>query len=161
VHNIVDTAAKRGNFQVGIGPDGTGRFHPAAIEQLKHVGTWLRVCGDGIYATRPREAANWREGESIRFTRTKDNRTVYCFALNWPGKSMVLQSVIPKPGTNITMFGYPEPMKWEFDPALGLKIEIPESLQAEDRRPSPYAWAGLSEPPERAEDSQHPWRYRL
>ncbi len=28
VHNIVDTAAKGGSFQVGIGPDGAGRFHP-------------------------------------------------------------------------------------------------------------------------------------
>jgi alpha-L-fucosidase len=140
VHNIVDTVAKGGNFQVGIGPDATGRFHSAAIEQLKQAGAWLRVCGGGIYATRPREASNWREGDAIRFTRTKDNRTVYCFALQWPGKSMVLQSVIPEPGTKITMFGYPEPMKWKFDSALGLKIELPESLQAEDRRPSQYAW---------------------
>ena len=140
VHNIVDTAAKGGNFQVGIGPDAMGRFHPAAMEQLKQVGTWLRVCGEGIYATRPREGADWHEGDAIRFTRTKDNRTVYCFALQWPGKSMVLHSVRPKPGSRIAMFGYPEPMKWKFDSALGLKVEIPESLQAEDRRPNQYAW---------------------
>jgi alpha-L-fucosidase len=98
------------------------------------------VCGDGIYATRPREAAYWREGEQIRFTRTKQNDTVHCFALEWPGKLIVLQSVKPKPGSNITMFGYPEPMKWTFDAALGLKIEIPESLQSEDHRPTQYAW---------------------
>jgi alpha-L-fucosidase len=140
VHNIADTAAKGGNFQVGIGPDDTGRFHPVAIEQLKQVGAWLRVCGEGIYATRPREAAYWREGEAIRFTRTKDNRMVYCFALQWPGKSLLLKSVIPKPGSTITMFGYPEPMKWRFDSALGLKIDIPEPFEAEDRRPSQYAW---------------------
>jgi alpha-L-fucosidase len=140
VKNIVDTAAKGGNFQVGIGPDATGRFHPAAIEQLKQTGGWLRVCGEGIYATRPREDAYWREGESIRFTRTKDNRTVYCFALNWPGKSLVLRSVKPKPGSEIRMFGYPEPVKWKFDRAAGLAIEIPEALQSEDRRPTPYAW---------------------
>jgi alpha-L-fucosidase len=140
VQNIVDTAAKGGNFQVGIGPDGTGRFHPTAIEQLKQVGAWLRVCGEGIYATRPREAAYWHEGETIRFTITKHNDTVYCFALEWPDKLLVVQSVKPKPGSKITMFGYPEPMKWRFDAALGLKIEIPESLQSEGRRPNQYAW---------------------
>jgi alpha-L-fucosidase len=140
VQNIVDTAAKGGNFQVGIGPDGSGRFHPTAVEQLKQVGAWLRVCGDGIYATRPREAEYWREGESIRFTRTKDNRTVHCFALDWPGKSLRLQSVKPRPGTEITMFGYPQPMKWKFDGALGLTLEIPESLQSEDHRANQYAW---------------------
>ena len=125
---------------MGIGPDAVGRFHPAAIEQLKQVGTWLRVCGEAIYATRPREAANWREGEAIRFTRSKRNDTVYCFALVWPGKSLVLHSVIPKLGSKITMFGYPEPMKWKFDSTTGLKIDIPESLDAEDRRPNQYAW---------------------
>ena len=140
VRNIVDTAAKGGNFQVGVGPDGMGRFHPVAIEQLKQVGTWLHVCGEGIYATRPREAANWREGEAIRFTRTKDNRKVYCFALDWPGKSLVLKSVRPQPGSKISMLGYPEPMKWKLDPSAGLTIEIPEVLQSEDRRPNRYAW---------------------
>ena len=140
VHNIVDTAAKGGNFQVGIGPDAHGRFHPAAIEQLKQVGAWLRICGDGIYATRPREAAHWREGEAIRFTRSKHNDQVHCFSLQWPGKSLVLQSVRPKSGTRITMFGYPEPMKWKFDSALGLKIDIPESLQSEGHRSNQYAW---------------------
>jgi len=140
VRNIVDTAAKGGNFQVGIGPDPAGRFHPVAIKQLKQVGAWLRVCGDGIYGTRPRDAGSWREGETIRFTKTKDNRTVYCFSLDWPGKSLVLASVKPKPGSTISLFGYPEPMKWHFDPAAGLTIELPEALQSEDRRPKQYAW---------------------
>ncbi len=140
VHNIVDTAAKGGNFQVGIGPDAAGRFHPVAIEQLRAVGAWLRLCGNGIYSTRPRDAALWREGEAIRFTRTKHGDTVYCFALEWPGRSLVLRSVKPSSGSRITMFGYPVPMKWQYDSALGLTIVIPESLQAEDNRPNQYAW---------------------
>ena len=140
VKNIVDTAAKGGSFQVGVGPDANGRFHPAAVEQLKQVGGWLRTCGAGIYATRPREAELWREGEFIRFTRTKNKRTVYCFVLQWPGKELTLQSVRPAPGCKITMFGYPDPMKWKFDSASGLKIEVPESLQTESRRANEYAW---------------------
>ena len=56
IKNIVDTSAKGGSFQVGVGPDGTGRFHPAAIQQLRETGKWLKVCGGGIYATRPAEA---------------------------------------------------------------------------------------------------------
>jgi alpha-L-fucosidase len=140
VNNIVDTAAKGGSFQVGIGPDSNGKFHPAAVEQVKQVGAWLKVCGPGIYATRPREADHWREGETIRFTRSKDNRTVYCFALEWPGKTLALQSVRPLPGSRITMFGYPDPVRWNFDSATGLAIEIPESLAEKARRPNDYAW---------------------
>lgn len=140
VNNIVDTAAKGGSFQVGIGPDSNGKFHSAAVEQVKQVGAWLKICGPGIYATRPREAGHWRQGETIRFTRSKDNRTVYCFALEWPGKTLALDSVRPLPGSRITMFGYPDPVRWNFDSATGLAIEIPESLGEKARRPNDYAW---------------------
>jgi len=146
VKNIIDTAAKGGSFQVGVGPDGSGRFHPTAIEQLKQAGAWLRVCGDGIYATRPRDAEQWREGDTIRFTRTKDSGTVTCYALQWPGRALVLGSVRPRPGSKIAMFGYPEPMKWTFDSATGLKVEIPESLQDESRRPNAFAWGWTIQP---------------
>jgi alpha-L-fucosidase len=138
VRNIVDTVAKGGSFQVGIGPYATGKFHPAAVEQLKQAGAWLRICGNGIYDTRPREGQLWHEGDSIRFTRSKDGRIVYCYALEWPGRTLQLRSVPPKEGTQIRMFGYPAPLRWSFDSAKGTTIEIPESLQ--DRRPNEYAW---------------------
>jgi alpha-L-fucosidase len=140
VKNIVDTVAKGGNFQVGVGPNARGEFHPRAVEQLKGAGEWLRVCGAGIYATRAREGELWREGDTIRFTRSKDNRSVYCYAVAWPGKALVLRSVRPKPGSEIRMFGYPEAMKWSFDPATGVTIELPEGLQEESRRPTKDVW---------------------
>jgi alpha-L-fucosidase len=140
VDNIIDTAAKGGSFQVGIGPDATGRFHPAAIEQVKQVGAWLKTCGPGIYATRSRDGEHWREGEAIRFTGAKDNQTIYCFALQWPGKVLNLRTVRPQPDSRISMFGYPDALRWNFDSANGLNIEIPEALAAESRRPSDYAW---------------------
>jgi alpha-L-fucosidase len=138
IRNIVDTVAKGGNFQVGIGPNATGKFHPTAISQLKEVGAWLRICGDGIYATRPRASADWREGDSIRFVRSKNGETIYCFALAWPGAFLQLRSVRPKEGSLIRMFGYPEPMKWTFDSTNGLTIRLPQSLH--DRKPTAYAW---------------------
>lgn len=138
VRNIVDTAAKGGSFQVGIGPDSTGRFHPAAVEQLKQAGAWLKICGEGIYATRPREGEHWQEGDAIRFTRSKNERTVYCYTFEWPGRSLHVQSVKPKDESEIRMFGYSEPMKWRFDSAKGLTIDLPESLQ--EHRPNEYAW---------------------
>ena len=141
VRNIIDTAAKGGSFQVGVGPDATGKFHPTAVDQLKQVGGWLRVCGNGIYATRPREGELWHEADSLRFTRSKDGRTVHCFALDWPANNeLLLTSVRPKPGSRISMFGYPTPMKWNFDSARGLRIQLPESFQTAERRPNQYSW---------------------
>ncbi len=136
VDNIIDTAAKGGSFQVGIGPDATGRFHPTAIEQVKQVGAWLKTCGPGIYATRPRDGDSWREGDTVRFTRSKDQRTIYCFALQWPGKALQLRTVRPLPGSRITQLGHPDPSRWKFDSASGLTIELPESPANE----SSYAW---------------------
>jgi len=38
------------------------------------------------------------------------------------------------------MFGYPEAMKWTFDPAAGLTIQLPDWLQAAEGRPNQHAW---------------------
>lgn len=146
VHNIIDTAAKGGSFQVGIGPDGTGRFHPAAIEQLKQVGSWMKLAGPGVYATRPRAGDFWREGDNIRYTRSKDNKIVHCFLLEWPGKTLRLSTVKPAAGSAITMFGYPQPLRWTFDSASGLQIELPETLADESSRPTQFAWGLTIQP---------------
>jgi len=139
VRNLIDSVAKGGNFMVGIGPDGDGRFHPTAVSQLKEAGEWLKVNGAGIYATRPREADLWSEGADIRFTRTKDNKTVYAFALTWPGEKLVLRSVRPADGSVIQMLGTNMPLKWTRQDA-GVEVEIPAGLQDESRRPCRFAW---------------------
>lgn len=146
VRNIVDCAAKGGNFMVGIGPDGNGQFHSTAKQQLREAGEWLKVNGPGIYATRERDLDLWREGDDLRFTRSKDGGMVYAFLLSWPGKSLRLRSVRPKPGSSIRLLGYTDPISWRLDDA-GLMIDLPEPLQDPSRRPCRFAW-GLSIPVE-------------
>ena len=140
VRNVVDTVAKGGNFQIGIGPDANGEFHPEAENQLRASGGWLKVNGEGIYATRPRPGDTWREGENIRYTRSKDSTVTYCFLLNWPGRSVTLTSVRPNPGTRIHMLGYPGALQSQYDSSNGLVIEIPDALQDPAKRPCEYAW---------------------
>ena len=141
VSNIIDCAAKGGNFMVGVGPDGDGQFHPTAKEQLRDAGAWLRINGAAIYATRERKGDPWREGDNIRFTRAKDNKTVYAFALSWPGRTLNLISVVPRPGSTVHLLGYEKPLAWKVDPGAGLTIDLPEELQDESRRPCRFAWA--------------------
>jgi alpha-L-fucosidase len=136
VKNIVDTAAKGGSFQMGVGPDAMGRFHPTAVEQIQQAGRWMKINDRGIYATRARAGDLWREGDSIRFTRSKDNRTVYAYALEWPGRTLRMISVKPVAKSRITMFGYPDPLPWTYDATVGLIIQLPEAA----RRASDYAW---------------------
>lgn len=129
VDNLIDSVAKGGNFMAGIGPDGNGKFHPKAIEQLKQTGAWLKIYGEGIYATRAREGELWKEGKQVRFTRSKDNKTVYVFLLEWPGNQLNLQSVKPKEGGKICLIGENTPLKWMHDASRGLVIELPEELK--------------------------------
>jgi alpha-L-fucosidase len=139
VRNLIDTVAKGGNFMVGIGPDSDGRFHPTAISQLREVGEWLAVNAGGIYSTRPREADLWSEGADIRFTQAKDKRTIYAFALRWPGERLPLRSIRPSEGSVIQMLGADVPLKWTRQDA-GVEVQIPPGLQDESRRPCRFAW---------------------
>ena len=139
VRNLVDSVAKGGNFMVGIGPDGEGRFHPTAVSQLKDVGEWLKVNSEGIYGTRARERAMWSEGDSIRFSRTKDGRTVYAHVLEWPGEKLLLRSVYPQQGSAVHMLGTSQALKWSRNNS-GMEVQIPPGMQDASRRPCRFAW---------------------
>ena len=130
IRNLVDSVAKGGNFMVGIGPDGAGRFHPAAIRQLKETGEWLQKNGEGIYATRPRPAEFWKEGEAVRFTRSKDDKTIYAFVYDWPGDQLILKTVKPKKNGRVSFLGFDEPLAWRYDTAQGLKITVPSQWRS-------------------------------
>jgi hypothetical protein len=70
------------------------------------------------------------------------NRTIYAISLNhWPGKELALKTVKAKPGSEIRMLGYDEPLLWQMDDDKGLVIELPEELQEEANRPCQQAWA--------------------
>ena len=141
VRNLVDSVAKGGGFMVGVGPSATGEFHPEAERQLRAAGDWLKVNGEGIYSTRPRDATLWSEGDTIRYTRSKDRRWVYAFSLQWPGRELMLTSVKPRAGSDIHLLGYPEPLHWNYDSARGLAVSLPDSLQDATHRPCQFAWS--------------------
>jgi alpha-L-fucosidase len=124
IDNLVDAVAKGGNFMVGIGPDGQGRFHPAAVSQLEEVGAWLRANGEAIYATRPRPGEAWHEGNDIRFTQDKEGKSVYAIALQRPAGNLILSSVRAAPGSEITLLGPNRACTWRAT-AAGLAITLP------------------------------------
>jgi alpha-L-fucosidase len=140
ISNLADSVAKGGGFMAGVGPSSNGQIHPEAARQMRAAGAWLKVNGEAIYATRPRDDS-WSEGESIRYTRTKDKQNVYAIALQWPEHELLLTTVKPRPGSAIRMLGYSKPLSWKLDSARGLSIAIPAELQDPARRPCEYAWS--------------------
>jgi alpha-L-fucosidase len=131
ITNLIDSAAKGGNFMVGIGPDGDGRFAPQAIAQLREAGRWLKKNGVGIYATRARDGELWHEGDHVRFTRSKDQKTVYAHSLVWPGGKLALKTVRVRPGGKVVFLGQPTAkVTWEQAADGSLIIHTPEALRA-------------------------------
>jgi alpha-L-fucosidase len=136
IHNLIDCVAKGGSFMVCIGPDANGKFHPEAVKQLEAVGQWLEANGKGIYETRARDT--WRE-DNIRFTRSKDNKTVYAFIRKIPKGELFIKAVKPKVNSVIRFFGYEKPLPWK-QADSGIKITFPQELQKPENLPCKYAW---------------------
>jgi hypothetical protein len=106
----------------GFGPSADGEFHPEALRQMKGAGAWLKVNGEAIYATRPREGDGWSEDGTVRYTRYKDRRFAYAILTAWPGTQAVLKSVLSKPGSRVTLLGSQAALTWQFDAAKGTTI---------------------------------------
>jgi len=137
VGNLVDITAKGGCFQVGYGPGPDGTWDASVVGTLEAVGDWLRVNGEGIYATRPHRV--YKEGEDIRFTATKDGAYVYAFLMNpsaWPGgpDRVQIESVRAKPGSAITMLGLDHRFDYEQDEKC-LVVHLPDWFEDPKNRP--------------------------
>jgi alpha-L-fucosidase len=139
LQNLVDSAAKGGGLMVGVGPSSQGAFHPEAVRQMKAAGSWLKVNGEAIYATRARDGARWAE-ESVRYTRSKDRRIVYAILLKWPGAEVALNLVRPRPDSKVTLLGSNAALTWTFDSSRGTVVSFPENLHESNNRPCEYAW---------------------
>lgn len=89
------------------------------LKALEQAGGWLEVNGEAIYSTRAMPL-HWNDTASsfVRYTRSKDNSTVYAMALTGFGgpqklpDMIKLACVMPKPGSTITMLGEAAPVKW-------------------------------------------------
>jgi len=141
VQNLVDTVAKGGGLMIGVGPSSHGEFHPEAVRQMKETGAWLKVNGEAIYATRPRDGTGWSEGDTVRYTRSKDWRFAFAILTKWPGAQVTLKSVRPKPNSEVTLLGSNTALPWKFDSDQGTTITFPENLQQASNRPCEYAWS--------------------
>ena len=137
VKMFVDIVANGGNLLLIVNLDGQGALPKVQETRLKDIGKWLEVNGEGIYGTRTYSTKS--EG-IVRYTKRKDNKTVFAIATEWPGKQLTLKSITPKEGNKVYMLGVKEPLQWHYNQNEGVTIEIPDSLQTETARPCQYAY---------------------
>ncbi|QDT68936.1 Alpha-L-fucosidase [Planctomycetes bacterium MalM25] len=106
---LTDIVSKNGVLLLNIAPLADGSIHPQQQKTLRDLGDWLEVNGEAIYGSRPwkvhyqgdephfyaggkafsKTYAEYGE-DDLRFTRSKDSRTLYVFAMGDPPSGEVI-----------------------------------------------------------------------
>ncbi|ACB76498.1 alpha-L-fucosidase [Opitutus terrae] len=101
LHGFIDRISKNGNLLLNVSPRADGTIPQEQKNLLLTMGGWLKKYGEAVYATRAWDlygegptkmgAAHGvmgppREGtaQDVRYTRAKDNSTLYAILLGWP-----------------------------------------------------------------------------
>jgi len=101
LHGFIDRISKNGNLLLNVSPRADGTIPQEQKDILLTMGAWLHKYGEAVYATRAWEkfgegptkmgAAHGVMGppsegtaRDIRYTRSKDNSTLYAIMLGWP-----------------------------------------------------------------------------
>jgi len=143
IWHLADIVSKGGLMQIGYGPDADGSFHPKAVEALEFAGRWLETNGESIYYAHAMPE-HWNDTESsmVRYTRSKDNSTIYAIALSGFGSAPIVGNVLSlacveaTPGSSVFLLGYENemtrsPIALDWAPQKGgIAITIPSDVAA-------------------------------
>ncbi|MFH1195022.1 MAG: alpha-L-fucosidase [bacterium] len=112
LHGFLDRVSKNGNLLLNISPKADGTIPQEQKDVLLAMGDWLKKYGEAVYATRAWE--KYGEGptkmggahgvmgapaegtaKDVRYTRSKDYKTLYAILLGWEKdeKEIVLKSL--------------------------------------------------------------------
>jgi alpha-L-fucosidase len=123
LHNLVDIASKGGNYLLNIGPKSDGTFPQESIDRLKFVGTWMKVNGEAIYASKPSPLAPLAWGRCTK-KETKDGTTLYLTVFNWPTDGKLVVPGLKNVVVSSTLLANGTKLKSSAS-ADGLTIEVP------------------------------------
>ncbi|TKC09573.1 alpha-L-fucosidase [Pedobacter frigoris] len=131
IDNLIDVTAKGGNYLLNVGPTAEGLIPEPSVERLTEMGNWLKINKQAIYATKA--LANYKEGENIKFTQSKDGKLVYAIFNKSENNEIRLTSISPKAGSKIYLLGSTISLTWKKDNGATV-VNLPLEL------PGKYAW---------------------
>lgn len=103
IEKLVDIVSKGGNLLLNIGPGPDGTLDSVAYSRLEEMGDWININGEAIYGTRMYKV--FGEGENIRYTRSKDEKTIYVFLFDIPSNTIELEQLPVQTGMKIEQLG--------------------------------------------------------
>ena len=140
IHNLVDIVSKNGNMLLNVIQRPDGSLDSEVEKLLGEVGTWLKTNGEAIYQTRPWKiygegATEVEEGafkedfdfsaSDIRFTQSKDEKTIYATALGWPASGkLTIKSLGENAVKRVELLGHDGKIEW-MQNADGLSVTLP------------------------------------
>ena len=149
IYWLVDIVSKGGNYLLNIGPRGDGSVPEQSVKDLRTIGRWLKVNGEGIYSTEPWNLSHEgpfdgkiegtdvreQEGFSANFTEkdfwfTSKGNDVYVFGLQQKCKDLTIKSFKGMDVKSVKLLGSHRHLKWEVSED-GLKVTLPDHLPSE------------------------------
>ena len=87
----------------------------------------MKTNDEAIYGTRTYDT--FKEGDGIRFTKSKDGKTKYIFLFDFPDKMVTLAKVSANKTSKIQLLGSTAKIKWT-QKGQYLDINLPASLKS-------------------------------
>ncbi|MFD2585579.1 alpha-L-fucosidase [Croceitalea marina] len=152
IRNMIDVFSKNGVVLLNISPMANGSIPEEQLTVLKEIGAWMKTHAEAIYETRPytlfgfgpaiaedghfggQSATVSYTAEDVRFTQSKDGKTVYLFMLGKPKPGEVVnlplfskRRYLPgSPIKRITILGYDDEVKYDSSSYKDFFLTIPE-----------------------------------
>ncbi|MFN6085002.1 MAG: alpha-L-fucosidase [Fluviicola sp.] len=133
ITNLVDVVSKGGNFLLNVGPTPDGSLDSAAYNRLEDIGNWMDVNQEAIYGTRMFNV--FGEENGIRYTRTKDKKTVYIFFPDVENKSVTLDQFNFQTGMKAVVLGTKSSVKCTKENGK-LHLQLPKKMKSMGK----YMW---------------------
>jgi alpha-L-fucosidase len=159
VQMLVDIVSKNGNLLLSVPMRGDGTIDEHETAFLKDMAEWMKVNSECIFNTRPwsiygegpamaekTEAGDFGgvkdvrdkpyTAEDIRFTQSKDGKTLYVIFLAWQGDGKILiRSLAASAGkvTDVSLLGHKGRLSWK-QTEIGLEARLPS------KAPCQYAY---------------------
>ncbi|GAB5410353.1 MAG: alpha-L-fucosidase [Balneolaceae bacterium] len=148
IRNMIDVWSKRGIVLLNISPTSQGIIPDEQRIVLKEIGAWIKEHEEAVYETRAYSRFGYGEAEfeaghfggqsatikygskDIRFSRSKDGRSIFVYALGLPETNgnidirYVLDS--EKEISSVSLLGSNTKLNWETEGDL-LKVETPSA----------------------------------